>query len=570
MNGHVLGFASGRAGLGPGVVVSSQVSDPSLHRFRQVVAVALSHLEARREEINDLNVFPVADGDTGDNMALTMRHVLDELEHLERASERDPQRPEIVREVARAALLGARGNSGVILSQIVRGAAEKLVTPPGRLIDPELIEAALTNAADRAYASVREPAEGTMLTVIRVMADAVAERRAQWQRERLDEGAGDAEQNALLAEMLTTALFTGEEALRHTTEQLDVLAEAGVVDAGALGLVVIVRGFVAGLAGEEASALIPKIPHYAAARLDQVHHADSEYRYCTNFIVTGEGLDGDAHVAALEALGDSVLVVGDEATLKIHVHTDDPDAAKAIFDAAGTVEREDIADMHEQVASQRERLGSGGSAGVVAVASGDGMRRLFESLGAIVVDGGPTLNPPTKDLLAGIEACEAAQVVLLPNSKNVQMAAEEAAQLAAKPVVVVATTTQQAALAGLVEFNPADDAAANAGRLEGAIAAIRTGAVAPAARDDVEGRFRRGDSVGFVGEEIEAWGGAGSTLVQTVAALLDGNEAEIVTVIEGAEAPISLDELLLELPNGAELELHRGGTPNYSWLIAAQ
>ena len=160
--------------------------DQSIHRFRQVVGVALAHLEERREEINDLNVFPVADGDTGDNMALTMRHVLDELDLLARGSDGDPLRPEIVRAVARAALMGARGNSGVILSQIVRGAAEKVATPPGRLIDPELIEAALTTASEAAYASVREPAEGTMLTVIRVMAEAVAERRSQWLRERLD------------------------------------------------------------------------------------------------------------------------------------------------------------------------------------------------------------------------------------------------------------------------------------------------------------------------------------------------------------------------------------------------
>src|SRR3954452_24254831 len=188
--------------------------------MRQVLAVAVAHLEERREEINDLNVFPVADGDTGDNMALTMHHVLDELDKLEQQGNGDPRRPEIVREVARAALMGARGNSGVILSQIVRGAAEKVATPPGRLIDPELIEAALTNAANHAYASVRDPAEGTMLTVIRTMADAVSERRAQWERHNLDSDSTADVQNALLAEMLATALFAGEEALRHTPEQL--------------------------------------------------------------------------------------------------------------------------------------------------------------------------------------------------------------------------------------------------------------------------------------------------------------------------------------------------------------
>ncbi len=542
------------------------MTDPSIHRFRQVVAVALAHLEARRTEINDLNVFPVADGDTGDNMALTMRHVLDELDHLEREGDGDPARPEIVRAVARAALMGARGNSGVILSQIVRGAAEKVATPPGRLIDPELIEAALTNAADRAYASVRDPAEGTMLTVIRAMADAVADRRAEWLRDRLDPAAGAEEQNALLAQMLAAALFAGEEAVRHTPEQLDVLAEAGVVDAGALGLVVIIRGMVSGLAGEEAQ--LPEIPHYAAARLDDVHHVDSAYRFCTNFIVSGEGLDGRSFVPALERLGDSVLVVGDEATIKVHVHTDEPAVAKALFDDVGEVEREDIADMHEQVADQRAKLG-GGRTGVVAVASGDGMRNLFQALGAVAVDGGPTLNPPTKDLLAAIDASPAPEVVLLPNSANVFMAAEEAARLAAKPVSVVRARSQQAALAALVEFTPDGDRDANAARLGEAVAEVRAGAVAPAARDDSEGRFRRGDSVGFVDERIVAWGGAGSTLAATIAELAD--DAEIVTVIEGAEAPIPLAELeRLELPDGAELELHHGGTPNYSWLIAVQ
>ncbi len=542
--------------------------DSSIVRFRHVVGVALSHLEERREEINDLNVFPVADGDTGDNMALTMRYVLSELEELERRANGDPRRPEIVREVARAALMGARGNSGVILSQIVRGAAEKVATPPGRLIDPELIEAALTNAADRAYTSVREPAEGTMLTVIRAMAEAVAERRSQWLRERLDPAATDAEQNALLAEMLATALFAGEEAVRHTPEQLDVLAKAGVVDAGALGLVVIIRGLVSGLAGELVQ--LPEIPHYAAARLDQVHHADSDYRYCTNFIVTGEGLAGDSFVGALEGLGDSVLVVGDAATLKVHVHTDDPDAARAAFDGAGQISHVDIADMHEQVAGQRARLGPA-HAGVVAVTSGEGMKAMFEALGALCVDGGPTLNPPTKDILEGIESCVADEVLVLPNSRNVTMAAEEAVRLAAtagRTAIVVPSEFQQAGLAVMVEFDPAASAEENAERLGAGLAGIRVGAVAPAARDDADGRFRRGDSVGFAGDEIVAWGGAGSTLVDTVAALADG--AEIVTVISGAEAPLRIEELGLTLPDGAVLELHRGGTPNYSWLIAAQ
>jgi uncharacterized protein len=539
--------------------------NPAIHRFREVVAVALRHLEARQQEINDLNVFPVADGDTGDNMVLTMRYVLEELDRLDENGNGDPPRSEIVRAVARAALMGARGNSGVILSQIVRGAASALATPPGRLIDPEMIEQALGRASDAAYASVREPAEGTMLTVIRSMHEAVAERLAQWQRHRLDPEATDAEQNALLAEMLAAALFSGEEALRHTPEQLEVLAEAGVVDAGALGLVVIVRGLMSGLAGEQVE--LPEIPRYEPAKITDVHHADSRYRWCTNFIVTGSGLEAESFAPRLEELGDSVLVVGDEETLKVHVHTDDFEAAKAVFSGAGEIEREDIADMHAQVAEQRTRLATGRS-GAVAVASGEGMRTLFESLGAIVVDGGQTLNPATNDLVRAIEACPADEVVVLPNSPNVTLAAREAAEVADKPVEVVESDSQQAGAAALVELDPALHAAANAARLTEALATVRTGAVAEAARDDTEGRFVRGEAVGFAGERIVAWGETEQTLAKTVAEVVDG--AEIVTVIEGEGAPIPLDRLPLELPDGAELELHSGGQPSYWWLIAAQ
>jgi uncharacterized protein len=539
--------------------------DPAIHRFRQVVAVALRHLEARQQEINDLNVFPVADGDTGDNMVLTMRYVLEELDRLDDPRDPDPPRPKIVRAVARAALMGARGNSGVILSQIVRGAAEELATPPGRLIDPELIERALGSASRAAYASVREPAEGTMLTVIRTMHEAVAERLAHWRLRRLEPEATDAEQNALLAEMLAAALFSGEEALRHTPDQLEVLRQLGAeVDAGALGLVVIVRGMMAGLAGEQVA--LPEIPRYQPARITDVHHADSRYRWCTNFIVTGSGLDADSFVPRLEELGDSVLVVGDAETVKVHVHTDDFEAAKTIFAGAGEITREDIADMHKQVAERRMRLA--GRSGVVAVVSGEGLRALYEDLGAIVVDGGPKMNPATNDLVLAIDACPAEEVVVLPNSPDVILAAREAAEVSAKRVEIVESTSQQAGIAALVEFDAFVDAPGNRERLAEALAGVRSAAVAQAARDDANGRFVRGDAVGFAGEQIVAWGDASATLAATVAKVVDG--AEIVTVIEGEDAPIPLDRLPLELPEGAELELHRGGQPSYWWLISAQ
>ncbi len=542
------------------------MADPSIERFRTVVSVAYSHLQERRQEINDLNVFPVADGDTGDNMALTLRHVIEELDRLEQASvDGDPTRPEIVRAVARAALMGARGNSGVILSQIVRGAAEKLATPPGRLIDPELIEAALANASDAAWASVRDPAEGTMLTVARAMADAVRERRANWNTHHLDADATTDEQNALLAEMLAAALFAGEEAVRHTPEQLQVLADAGVVDAGALGLVVIVRGALAALAGE--SVKLPEIEHFAPARLSDVHHAESQYRYCINFIVMGEGLSTTAQVPRLEEIGDSVLVVGDEATLKVHVHADDRDQIRAIFDGVGSIEREDIADMHEQIAEREARLGEM-TTGVVAVVSGIGMLRLFEAEGAHVVDGGPTMNPSTNDIAKAIEDVGSDEVVVLANSKNVVMAAEEAARLSGREVEVVRSTDQQGALAAMVERDPSASAADNASRLREALSRIRTGGVAPAAKDDADGRYRIGDTVGIENDEVVAWGGTGSTLATMIERLAPN--AEIIMVIDGDRPPQGFEDLSGYIPDGVELQRHRGDQPGWYWLIAAE
>src|SRR5205807_10457035 len=227
------------------------MSDPSIVRFRRAVAQACAELESRRQEVNDLNVFPVADGDTGDNMAMTLRAVLSELDRINGQPIDDLGRDELVEAVARAALLGARGNSGVILSQIVRGAAEELASRPGELIDPILVSAALARAADAAYDSVREPAEGTMLTAVRAMAHRVAQDLAHMDRTRLEPGAPSEEQDQLLADVLSRALEAANDAVARGPDQLRALREAGVVDAGAYGLTVIMAGGLAGLRGRE-------------------------------------------------------------------------------------------------------------------------------------------------------------------------------------------------------------------------------------------------------------------------------------------------------------------------------
>ena len=557
--------------------------DPSLVRFRAVVEGALVHLESRRQEINDLNVFPVADGDTGDNMALTLEAVLAEVDRLA-ADTRSPGgsqgtgegrlideigRDEIVDSVARAALLGARGNSGVILSQLIRGAAEELVSRPGELVDPVLIGAAMARAAQRAYSSVREPAEGTILTVVRDMATCVASELAHMGDTRLGAEGDPAVQNALIADVLERALRAGEESVRRGPEQLAVLRESGVVDAGGHALTVIFAGMIAALRGTEAPAVARQA---APARITHPEHSSSTFRYCTNFAVTGRDLDPGPWIGRLESLGDSVLVVGDAATLKVHVHTDFPAAATAMFDDAGEVSHLDVADMHAQVQARDARLAPAAVAqqrcGALAVVAGDGMRDLYESLGIFVLDGGPTLNPSTYELLAGIHDVPAEEVVVLPNSPNVVMAAEHAAELSEKVVCVSAARSQQAGLAAALALNTARSAAENVAAVDAALERLRTGAVAPAARDDGEGRFVTGDAVGFVDDAIFAWGEPAATLAAVLGRLGEG--AELLTCIAGAGAPLAEADVRALVPAGVELECEDGGQPAFWWLLASE
>jgi uncharacterized protein len=584
------------------------VIDTNLIRFRAAVAGALAHLESRREEVNDLNVFPVADGDTGDNMVLTLRAVLDELDRLQGADGTrtidEIGREEIVQSVARAALLGARGNSGVILSQLIRGAAEELVSRPGQLIDATLIGAALANAADRAYSSVREPAEGTILTVAREMAHQIVTDVAHSaENPRLGPTTERSEQDAAIAAALERAVAAGEDSVKRGPELLAALREAGVVDAGGYGLTIMFAGVVAALRGDEP----PELEHHAPARISHPEHVSGTYRFCTNFAVTGSGLSPGRFIEPLEKLGDSVLVVGDSRTLKVHLHTDEPELATAVFAGAGEVSRLDVADMRLQVDERDARLaqaaplpgeaqealqdgllteatgphsplaGESGSAdrcGAVAVVSGDGLAEMFHELGVHTIDGGPTLNPSTYDLLAAIHEVDAEEVVVLPNSTNVIMAAEHAAQLSDKQVLVAPTTSQQAGLAAAVALAPDRSVEQNAQALIEALTRVRTGAVAPAARDDAQGRFTRGQAVGYVQDEMLAWGDPEETLRKVLASLAAGvsewGPPELISILAGADAPLGLGEIEGMVNGGAELELRNGGQPAYWWLLAAE
>ncbi len=568
--------AAGGAALASLVVPESA---SSLVRFRAILQGALVHLEQRRQEINDLNVFPVADGDTGDNMVLTLEACLAEVDRLAEAKGEgalgDIERVEIVDSVARAALLGARGNSGVILSQLIRGAAEELVSRPGELIDPVLVGAAMAKAAQRAYASVRQPAEGTILTVMRDMAASIATEIAHGDGERLEADADPVEQDRRIADVLEKAVRAGEESVRRTQDLLPALREAGVVDAGGYGVVVLFAGCVAVLRGETA----PDVEHHVApARITHPEHASVTFRYCTNFAVSAragaELAEAGLYLPRLETIGDSVLVVGDHVTLRVHVHTDDPEAATQIFAGAGDVSRLDVADMQAQVADRDRRLAAEGSptaphrCGALAVTTGAGIADMFRALGCDVLDGGATMNPSTYDILAGIHAVPAEEVVVLPNSGNLLMAAQAAADMSEKRVHLVDSTEQQAGLAAALALFPVRSANENATLMEEALEAVRTGSVAPAARADAQGRFAVGDTVGYLGDQLVAWGEPEATLGAVLARL--GEEAELITVIHGDHAPLDEGRIAELAPDGVDLEFADGGQPSRWWLLSAE
>jgi dihydroxyacetone kinase-like predicted kinase len=317
----------------------------------------------------------------------------------------------------------------------------------------------------------------------------------------------------------------------------------------------------------------PPLEHHVPARVTHPQHHSSSYRYCTNFAVTGDDLSPGPWIPQLEAIGDSVLVVGDRHTLKVHVHTDNPELATGLFDGTAAVSRLDVADMRLQMAERAERIGNGAGRGTatcaaLAVVAGEGMAALFSSLGAVALDGGPTLNPSTYDLLAGIHGVHAEEVVVLANSPNVIMAAERAAELSDRTVCVVRTRSQQAGLAAAVALDAAADAKTNAAAMAEALSHVRTGAVTEAARDDTSARFRRGEAVGFVDEELVAWGEPAATLEAVLDAL--AQDAELVTLIAGDGVPLDQAAVTALAPEEVELEYSYGGQPSYWWLISAE
>jgi uncharacterized protein len=457
-------------------------------------------------------------------------------------------------DVARAVLVGARGNSGVILSQLVRGALEALASPDD--FDTRALAVALRRASETADAAVRRPQEGTILTVARALAE-----RAE----------ALAATKVPLSDAIAEVVAAGEEALARTPQQLDVLREAGVVDAGGAGLIEIIRGIAAHVRGEplpereEAPEPLP---------LEAVHREPSRYRYCTTFFVEGELVDTDRLEAELSPLGDSLLVVGAPGAVKAHVHTDDPGRALSAATALGVLAEVEISNMHTQTAARTERLTpEEGLSSVVAVTAGEGNRRLFESLGAVCVDGGRFLDPSLANILAAIEAVPG-DVIVLPNNDLVVATAREAASGSKKSVQVLATRTLQAGLGALVAFESGKTAHENMADMEKAAGAVRSGAVTRATESATIGglEVEQGQFLGLVETEPVTSGPVLEPVAREVVERLLGEASDVLTVLlgEGVESAEGLVAAVRDAHPDLEIEVHKGGQPRYPLLFAVE
>jgi|tagenome__1003787_1003787.scaffolds.fasta_scaffold20982567_5 DAK2 domain fusion protein YloV len=513
-------------------------------------------LEANRDRLNDMNVYPVPDGDTGTNLVETVRALA---AGLAEPTLSGAGRAEVAHAAKQAALMGARGNSGVILSQIVRGFADSLASTDGRL-GPHEAAAALRAAATCAYRAVRSPVEGTMLTVVREMAEE-AERNAD---------------NTDLDELLALVVAAGERAVERTPELLDVLRRSGVVDAGAAGLVELVRGAVASLQGEA----IGPASDAMARPVTLVAHGedDSHYRYCTSFLVEGDEVDAEVLLEELEGLGDSLYVVGERPMFKVHVHTDDPGAALSLAVAAGTIDRVEIADMYRQTADRERRLSvvrDRPPTGVVAVVMGAGNEGAYRAAGVQrLVVGGQSMNPSAGEIAQAVEAADADGVLVLPNNRNVILAAEHAASVTARPARVVPTRSIAAGLLLLDAADPQLPLEANADRLVARNATVRHGEVAVAVRDaGGDGvQVREGQHITLVDGRIT---GAYDGAQEAADALADSLAAAAhrVLLLTGAETGFAVERWIEDVrrrhPDVA-IELREGGQPLYPLLAAAE
>lgn len=539
-----------------------------------MICAAAAAVEERKEEINELNVFPVPDGDTGTNMALTLGNASLELQRVE-----NPTLGKAMEITSSALLRGARGNSGVITSLLFRGLTRSLKSA-GSEFDGGGLAAALTEGVQTAYKAVMKPAEGTILTVSRVSAEA-ALKTAQKDRD--------------VEKVLLSAIAAAREALPLTTEQNPVLKKAQVVDAGAYGYIIILEGMLSALTGKMQNLVMnlqkPKVQSGPAADFSQYDTEEITFAYCTEFIADREDKNRPVEKlrAFLGSIGDSLVVVEDDELIKIHVHTDTPHLALGEGLKYGRLSRIKIENMQEQL-ERKQRDGAMQNVpvrrpsaepekryGFVAVAAGEGLASVFGDLGVdFMVEGGQTMNPSTEDVLSAIDKTPAEVVFVLPNNKNIIMASEQAAALSEKQVIVLPTKTVPQGISALLAFDPERDPDLNRDEMTAALAAVQTGQITYAARDSsFDGHdIHEGDFMAMLEGKLLASSRSFDDVMRKLGRAMCGRKSQFITIFYGEgstpEQAEQVRELFAKEAKNAEISLICGGQPVYSYIISVE
>ncbi len=530
------------------------------------IAAASKNLSDRKDEVNRLNVFPVPDGDTGTNMSLTVESVVANLAKLPIGS----TDAEIRKAITTGALMGARGNSGVITSQILRGLCEGVADHDQ--FDTAAIESALAKAQEVAFCAVRKPVEGTILTVLKDAAGAA--KHARKKKLSVDDALGYVVEEAYAS-------------VQRTPELLPVLKENGVVDSGGYGLAILIDAFVAALTGKQG----PLVDELAFARatapkveIEQINDWEgSTYTYCNEFLVDSDTLDRNEALDFLATMGDCELCVGENPKFKVHVHSNTPDKVLAYFLERGQISEVFIHNMKLQSAERNEKLieeekGERKPLGFVAVAAGAGMAKILESLGVdVVVSGGQTMNPSTKDLLDAASSVNADAVIFLPNNKNIIMAAQSACELADIPCGVVPTKAVPQAFAAMFGVDATASLEENVASMIEAFEDVKCGEVTTAIKDskDAAGNpISDGDIIGISGGAIEAVGKAVDDVVMDLLERMGAEDADTCTLLAGKDLSdddfAALQSRIEQAYEDLEIDAHRGEQPLYPVVFSVE
>jgi DAK2 domain fusion protein YloV len=532
--------------------------------FKRALLGSLSWLSANHEEVNRLNVFPVPDGDTGTNMLLTLQSAVEDIKESNAA-----EVSKIAKLASHGSLMGARGNSGVILSQIFRGFARAVEGKSS--LTPAELATAFEEAANAAYRAVNKPTEGTILTVARE-----AGRSAS---------AAAGLPDANVPKVIAAAASGARAAVLKTPSQLQILRDAGVVDAGGFGLQIILEGMLKTVEESESSlaTMAAARPVMPAASQVAVALPEEGWGYCTEFLIEGANLDLERIKNQIEALGNSVLVVGEPELVKVHVHTDDPTRVITLAGGYGKLLKLNVGDMstqHKRILEGENQASAAprpNGVGVVAVVAGRGLVDIFRGLGVdAIVEGGQTMNPSTQDMLTAIESVPYDEVILMPNNKNVILAAKQVPGLTKKSVHVIETHSVPQGVAAVVAFRGDRSGADNLAAMKAEAERVQTIEVTHAVRDTRSNglKVKKGDVIGLINDKLEFAGTDYSEVVNKALSKLGADSYELVTVYRGEGASdLELQKLESDIRSthpGLEVEVQQGGQQHYPFILSVE